>query len=211
MLIPDVHSWIPLVLTYISGALLILSGVCIISGKYVTQASLLLGTALLAIFCFYFVPYQFFATSAYMQFGAWENAEKELALAGGALIIAGCYPLKNRNRLFQFLSKLIPLGSICFALTIICFGIDHFLNIKDAADYVPAWIPLRLFWAALAGAALIASGADILLKIRLRIFATLLGSMIFSWFLILHLPRVTVSPAEYMASRNCQRFFSACI
>jgi uncharacterized membrane protein len=208
MFIPDKHSWIPLVLTYISGALLILSGACIISAEYARPASLLLGSVLLAIFCFYFVPYQFLATTDYMQFGAWENAEKELTLAGRALIIAGCFAAKKESALFQVLSRLIPLGRICFALTIICFGIDHFLVLQDAAEYVPAWIPFRLFWAAFAGAALIGSGTAILFKIKPALFAGLLGTMIFMWFLILHLPRVIVSPAEYMASEIASAFLA---
>ena len=51
-----------------------------------------------------------------------------------------------------------------------------------------------MFWAYFAGTALIASGFGIMLKIKYRLSATLLGTMIFIWFIILHIPRVIVSP-----------------
>ncbi len=46
-----------------------------------------------------------------MHFGDWENAAKELALAGGAFVIAGCFPGKGESPLTRFLGKLIPFGA----------------------------------------------------------------------------------------------------
>ena len=200
MLIPPKHSWIPGIATYIFGILLIVAGVCIVLKIKTKPASLLLGTALLLIFCFYFVPYQLMATSTYMKFGAWENAAKELTLASGALVIAGCFPGRNETSLSRFLSKLIPFGRILFSITIISYGIDHFLYAKEAADYVPAWVPYHLFWIYFCGAALLGAGLAIILKIKIRLIATLLGAMILTWFIILHIPRIIDAPAIYLKS-----------
>ena len=84
MLIPPNHSWIHglVILAYISGTMLILAGVCIVFEKKTRSVSLLLGTVLLLIFCLYYVPYEFMATTNYMHLGEWDNAEKELALSG---------------------------------------------------------------------------------------------------------------------------------
>jgi uncharacterized membrane protein YphA (DoxX/SURF4 family) len=76
-LIPPKHSWIPGPVIYIFGAMLILAGACIVIKKRTRPASLLLGIVFLLIFCFYFIPYEFIATSNYMHLGQWENAEKE--------------------------------------------------------------------------------------------------------------------------------------
>ena len=189
MLIPSKHSWIPglVMVSYISGALLILAGAFIVFEKKIRLASLLLGTVLLLIFCFYFIPYQFITNANYMHLVAWENAEKELALSSGAFIIAGCFSEKNKN-------TLIRLGAILFSVTIISFGIIHFQYAKDVADYIPSWIPNRIFWAYFAGAALIGSGVSIILKIRHRLIATLLGTMILIWIIILHIPKSIASP-----------------
>jgi hypothetical protein len=195
MLIPAKHFWIPglAMVSYIFGAMLILTGACIVFEKQIRTISLLLAGVLLLIFCFYFIPYQLIVSSNFMQLGDWENAEKELALSGGALIIAGCYPGKNEKTLTRFLAKLIPLGTILFALTMISFGIDHFLYAKDAADYIPTWIPNHMFWIYFAGIPLVGSGIAIILKIRVRLVAILLGTMIFIWFIILHIPYVIAS------------------
>lgn len=58
MLIPPDHSWVKnlVIITYISGTLLILAGVCMVLKKKTLPAALLLGSMLLLIFCFYFVP-----------------------------------------------------------------------------------------------------------------------------------------------------------
>jgi len=210
MLLPPKHSGIPgfVILAYISGILLVLAGACIVSEKKIKPASLLLGSVLLLIFCFYFIPYQLMVSPNYMHFGDWENAAKELALCSGAFVVAGCYSEKDESLLVRFLGKLIPSGAILFAITIISFSIDHFLYAKEAADYVPSWIPGHLFWIYFTGTALLASGIAIISKIKRRLAATLLGSMILTWFVILHIPRMIVSPVAYLGSEVASAFIA---
>ena len=182
MMIPPKHHWLSdhVIWVYLSGALLLLAGICIVLEKKVRQVSLLLGTVLLLIFFFYFIPYELMLSSDYKHFGDWENAAKELSLAGGALVIAG--------------RRLIPFGVILFALTIISYSIDHFLYAKQAVDYVPSWVPYHLFWLYFTGAALFCSGIAILFNIQRRLAATLLGIMIFIWIIILHIPYALSAP-----------------
>jgi len=196
MLIPPKHSGIPgfAILAYVSGIIFLLAGSCLVVDKKTRSIALMLGCILLLIFCFYHVPYQFIATSNYMQLGAWDNAEKELALSSGAFIVAGIASTKDKNIRSNFSKNFIRLGIILFSITIISFGIDHFLYAADVAEYVPSWIPNRLFWAYFAGAALLGSGIAIFLKIKLRLAATLLGTMIFIWFIILHIPYAIAKP-----------------
>jgi uncharacterized membrane protein len=202
MLIPPGHSWIPglVMITYIFGALLILAGAGIVFKIKTRSIALLLGSVLLLIFCFYFIPYQLIVSENYMHFGDWENSAKELALSSGAFVIAGCFSGKNETALTRFLGKLIPIGVIFFSITIISFGVNHFLYAKEAADYVPSWVPAHLFWIYVGGVGLLGSGIAIILKIKRALAATLLGAMILTWFVILHIPRVVVSPAIYMGS-----------
>jgi uncharacterized membrane protein YjfL (UPF0719 family) len=209
MLIPPKHSFHGLaIIAYISGALLMLAGACIVLKKKIRLMALLLGIALLLIFCFYFIPYQLLATSDYMQLISWDNAEKELALSAGAFIIAGCFPQNSESSSARFLPRLISFGTILFCITIISFGIDHFLYAKGVAEYIPSWIPNKIFWAYFAGAALLGSGIAIIFKIRHRLFATLLGSMIFIWFIILHIPKAVASPFADMGSEVTSAFLA---
>ena len=185
----------PIVLTYIFGTLFILVGVCIVFEKKTRPVSFLFGCVLLLIFCFFFVPYQFMVNPNYMHFAEWENAEKELALAGGAFVIASCFSEKSENSIDRFWGKLMPFGAILFSIPIISFGILHLLFTKEASTLVPLWVPYPIFWTFLAGIALIGSGVAIILKIKPGLIAALLGAMIFIWFIILHIPRVIVSPS----------------
>ena len=210
MLIPPKHSGIPglVILAYVSGALLVLAGACIVFEKKIKLVSLLLGGVLLSIFCFYFIPYQLWVSTNNMHFGDWENAAKELTLASGAFVIAGCFSEKNATPLIRFLEKLIPMGAILYSITIISYSIDHFLYAREAAGYVPSWIPYHLFWIYFTGAALLGSGVAIILKIKPGLAATLLGAMIFTWFIILHVPRIIVSPVAYLGSEVASAFLA---
>jgi len=209
-LLPAKHAWIPGLATvaYIFGALLVLAGVCIVFKNRTRTVSLLSGAVLLLIFFFYYIPWQFMVSSRYMHLLQWENAEKELAFCSGGFIIAGCFSEKNKNIVYRFLGKLIPLGPVLFSIPIISFGILHFLYAKDVADYVPSWVPNHMFWTYFVGTALIASGLAIILKIKSRLAAALLGAMIFSWFILLHIPRVIDSPAAYMGSEVTSAFIA---
>jgi hypothetical protein len=202
MMVPPKHSWIPGItfIIYLFGALLLLTGVSIVVNKRTRLASLILGSILLLIFILCFVPYQLIATSNYLQLVAWENAEKELALAAGAFVVAGCFSSNNESAVLKLPARVVPFGAMLFAITMLSFGIIHFQYANDVANYVPSWIPFRLFWAYAAGTGLVGCSAAIILKIKVRWFATILGAIILTWVIVLHIPRVIVSPPEYLWS-----------
>lgn len=179
--IPPHHVWLNdhVAAIYLSGALLFVAGACIVWGKRLAPVCLSLAAALVLIFCFYFIPYELSTSAIYMHYGAWENAAKELALAGGALVVAGR-----------------KIGRVLFALAIISFGLDHYVYAHEATGYMPTWIGYQLFWIYFTGTCLLGSGIAILLKIRVRLFAALLGTMILIWVIILHIPKVIASPVS---------------
>ena len=198
-MLPPVHPGKAgmIILTLFFGIVFTLAGACIIFRKKARQAALLFGGLLLLIFCFWHVPYEFIASPDYKLLGDWENAVKELALAGGALVIAGCFRGEDKNAPTRLLEKLGRPGVILFALPIIFFGILHFVYAKEAGGYIPSWIPGHLFWMYFCGAALLGSGIAILSRIQARLAAALLGVMIFTWFVILHTPKViAAAPAD---------------
>ncbi len=178
------------VLAVIFGIMFLLAGGCIFFEKRTRQVSAVFGTVLLAIFCFYYIPYEFLTSPNFLHLDEWENAEKELALAGGAFVIAGCFSERNKKHHARFLGKQIAFGAILFAITMISFGILHFMEAEGASTLVPSWIPNHLFWIYACGVALIGSGISIIFKIKTGLIASLLGAMIFTWFILLHIPRI---------------------
>ncbi len=206
MLLPAIPIKAP-GLAYVLGVLLFVAGVGIVFGKKAKQAALLMATIFLLIFCFLYMPYELFVSPNYKQIGEWENSAKELAFAGGAFAIAGCYILQGSNKLLGFLEKLVPAGNYLYAIPIVYFGILHFVFAKESADYIPAWIPWHLFWMYFCGVALIGGGLSIILKIKTTLFAALLGLMMFIWLVILHIPRVAAAaPAD-----RADEITSACL
>jgi uncharacterized membrane protein len=76
------------------------------------------------------------------------------------------------------------------ALSLIIFGVDHFLALGFIATLVPSWIPWHVFWVSFFGIAFIASGVSIGLNMLQRWGAAGLGLMFAIWVFTLHLPRV---------------------
>ena len=195
-------------LVYIFGLLFILAGACIFFEKKTRPVSLVFGFILLMIFCFFYLPYEFGVSSNYKNLMEWDNPGKELALAGGAFVMAGGFAEKNKNRLSILGEKFMPFGAILFSLPVITFGILHLLYTKDLSSLVPSWIPRPVFWTYLAGVALIGSGISMIFSIKTRLIATLLGSMIFIWFAILHVPRIINSPVTDLEGEVTSAFLA---
>jgi uncharacterized membrane protein YphA (DoxX/SURF4 family) len=191
--LPGLAIW-----AYIASAALIIAGIAIILGKNTRTVALVLGGIFLALFLFCQVPYEIIADPYSKHLGLWTNPLKELALAGGAFVIAGSVPEANpiiqKHAITRLLEKFIPFGHIFFSIMLICFGIDHFFYTETVASLVPAWVWDHVFWTYFAGVALISSGVAIILEIRTKAISILLGIMIFLWFIVLHIPRAIADP-----------------
>ena len=83
------------------------------------------------------------------------------------------------------------------AIPMAIFGVQHFIYLQFVTDFIPAWIPWRTFWACFTGVALIAAAVGILFQIWDRWAATLLGTMIFLWVLLLHTSRLAARPDDF--------------
>src|SRR5258707_3051775 len=82
------------------------------------------------------------------------------------------------------------LGRIFVVISLIVFGIQHFMYGGFVAGLVPAFMPGRLFWAYFVGVAFFAAAAGILYKLMARPAATMLGVMFFLFVVLLHIPRI---------------------
>lgn len=192
---PAFPAWLParLVLTWLFSLALLACCAAIILEKKARTASLVLGGVLLLFVLLFHIPYELNLYPAHL--GVWTDPFKCLTLSGGAFIVAGTFPKENNTSSFiQFLEKLIPAGKYFLAVTMVTFGIDHFLYTDFVATLVPGWLPGQTFWTYFAGVALIVAGLAILLNIKRRPAAALLGLMIFLWLIILHIPRAIADP-----------------
>ncbi len=86
------------------------------------------------------------------------------------------------------LDKLRALAPAAYAIPLVIFGAEHFASAPQIARIVPSWMPWRLFWTCLVGAALIVSGFSIVLRIKARLSAAWLGVMFFLFVALMHVP-----------------------
>ena len=112
--------------------------------------------------------------------GPWTSGFELLALCGAALVLAGAHIS-------------IKLGRVLFAVSLVVFGVQHFLYAHFIATLVPSWILGHLFWAYFVGIAFVAAALSIATQIKIDLAATWLGVMFLLWVVVLHLPRVTAA------------------
>jgi len=116
----------------------------------------------------------------------WTSGFVALAMCGGAWILANAASLEEREKADPFLK----LGRYFFALAFVAFGIQHFVYAHFGAGLGPPFFTGRPLRAYLTGVVLVAIGTAIILGKKARIAATLLGTILFVSFLLIHAPRI---------------------
>lgn len=77
-----------------------------------------------------------------------------------------------------------------FGIPWLVFGVQHFMYADFVANLVPGYFPFRLFWAYLTGVAMFAAGFSLILNIKGRLAAIMLGSMLLIFVLLIHIPTI---------------------
>jgi hypothetical protein len=216
VILPYWPDWLPgkLAGVYIFSLALIISGIVLLLGKRVRGFSLLLGGIFFLLFLVGHLPYQL--ANNLHNLGAWTNSLKTLTLSGGAFIVAASLPVQRYSSpehvssLSRWLENCIPAGPVFVSVFLIICGIDHFLYTGFVATLVPSWISGAMFWTYFAGSALIGAGVAIILRIKIRLVAGLLGIMIFLWFLLLHIPRAIADPTGNKGNECVSVFEALC-
>jgi uncharacterized membrane protein len=186
VLIPETPSWLPApqIWVYFTGALLIGVGLIIIFNLKAATISFYTGFVFLVILLVFQLPFQFKHNPESL--GAWTNPLKLLTIAGCCFITSASFQIANMPARIALWKKA---GEIFLGVTLILFGIDHFLYVEFVRSLVPGWIPGDLFWTYFAAIALIGSGLSFCLNIKKRLVGILFGSMLFIWLVVLHIPR----------------------
>ena len=178
---------------YLLGAVLIAAGASIAANINARLAATLLG--LLLFVC---VLLMFIATPSaiWHQGTARTRALEPLALCGAAWMLAGSLPPEwtNSQAWDAATDEFAKAGRFIFGFSAIVFGIQHFMYGQFIAMLVPSWIPWPFFWAYFFGLAFIAAGIAIVINVRARLGATLLGIMFLVWVVVLHVPLVVSQP-----------------
>jgi uncharacterized membrane protein len=195
-----VPNWIPAhtFWVYLVGAALIAAALSIAVKVQSRLAATLLGTMFCAFVVLMDIP-GIVAQPGNRFF--WTLGLRELAFASGALAIAGS---QMRAKRAGGVPVLVTFARFVIGITAVFYGVEHFLHPTFAPGVplekiMPEWIPGRLFWAYLAGAVLIASGACLVANKKTREAATYLGIMILLLVLFEYLPMLIASPKDIVS------------
>ena len=138
--------------------------------------------------------------------GNWTSAGKALVFFGGSFAIAATFPPLQRatpggwRRFANGSDAFVRLGRYCLGSFLILCGMQHFKFLAFVATLVPAWFPGNaVLWTQFAGVLLLIFGVGLLFARTAELAALLTGLMIFSWFWIVHLPRVRTSVSDGIA------------
>ena len=134
--------------------------------------------------------------------GAWTMFGKALTLSTGALAVATSLRVQDRSEEETGMDqRILLLGRFGLGAFMAAAGVQHFLWDEFVQTLVPTWIPGPVFWTYFAGVALIAAGVGLVVPATTRLAGTLAGLMVFSWLLMLHIPRAVAAQAA-TSSRN---------
>ncbi len=192
-----VPSWIPghRFWVYLVGTALIAAALSLTFKKQARLAATLLGIMFCVFVVLIHIPNVLAKPHDRI---VWAVALRDLSFSGAAFAFAGA---QNKVQPANGSHGLVTLGRLFVALPAIFFSVEHFLHADfvpgvPLGKIVPAWIPLRLFWAYLMGAVLLAAGVCLLVNKKARLAASYLGVMIFLVVLFVYLPMLAAIPGD---------------
>lgn len=188
---------------YITGSFFFITGLMIIGNIQARRVALM---AAALIFVWAFLRYLPIVVSDSLLAPSWTSAGKAIVFIGGLLVIAATasnFKSQGRQSKIQSINSnvsLIAAGRICLSLFLLITGLQHFIYVEFVASLIPEWFPGNaVFWTYFAGVALLCGGLGLLIPKTAALAAFLSGTMIFSWFWIVHLPRAVESLSDNIA------------
>ena len=118
--------------------------------------------------------------------------------ASVAILLCGLFVARKDVSLARGKEKVLILGRVFFAVPMAVFAAQHFTTTKFVAQLIPSWIPAHVFWTYFVGTALLAAALSIAIKKQARLAATLLGTMLILFELLLHIPHIMAHPRDLL-------------
>jgi uncharacterized membrane protein len=179
---------------YASGIILCVAGLGLLIRRVTSTASLVLTLYTLVWLLVLHVPHVIAAPLQEINWGA--AGEIGTLVAASWILYASAVAPGQRFYVAQLAgSKAIRRAQILFAISVPWVGLEHLIYGQATAAYVPAWLPDRLAWAYVTGAAHVAAGLAILVSVLPRLAAVLETWMMGIFTVLVWVPVVAAHPA----------------
>lgn len=196
--LPGELAWV-----YGSGIVVIMVGLAILLRRWGREAAVALGVLVFGWALLRLLPV---VVADSLLGGSWTAAGKALTIFGGSFAVAATFPPVQGatrggwRRFANATDSFVRTGQYSLAGFLILAGMQHFKYLAFVATLIPTWFPGNaVLWSQFAGVALISFGVGLLFARTAALAGLLAGMMIFSWFWIVHLPRVRMSVSDGIA------------
>lgn len=163
---------------YFTAIAMIAAAIAIMTGIQARLAAGLLGCMMLIFILLIHLP----ILSGDPHAKNWTRAFQDLAITGVALMLVG--------------KGVGEAGRYCYTIPMLFLGAQHFWQLPYVSGRIPDWLPPKMFWDYLAGVLMILTSLAILLLIKARQAAQVLGRVLVLLALLYHLPVLLTHPYD---------------
>jgi hypothetical protein len=169
------------------GIILLLASFGVVLNKMALAFAYAIATLFLVICLFVHLP---LLISNIYNPNEWVAFTEILCFTCGGILLAATVNKQSKNaNKANWVIKTATVAKYIFAIAISVFGIQHIMYEKFIISLIPAWVPLKQFWAYMVEAAFILTPISIIINIKTKLSTFLLGLMFLIWVAILHSPR----------------------
>lgn len=180
-------------LVYLAIVVSLICGVGLLIGRMSASAARLLLATLLVWMLLFRLP-NFFREPLFA--ACWSVFPLAVMLSAAMVIYVWIATAWDAKTIRHFSGESgLRIARILYGLSLVFFGMAHFIDLKDTLSLVPSWLPVHLFWAYFTGCTYIASGIAVLLGVLARLAATLAAVQIGSFLLLVWIPIVAAGSA----------------
>jgi uncharacterized membrane protein len=186
-----VPKWVPArtALAYLCALISLGSGIGLLFRRWAPAASRVLFASLLVWLLVLRLPNLFYETPLVLV--AWTFGATGVMVAGAWLLYSTFAEQRDQSRLgFLTDAKGVRIARALYGLSLIPFGLAHFMYLDATTVLIPTWLPGHVELAYLTGAAFIAAGLAVAVGVVPRLAAALVALQIGLFTLIVWVPRI---------------------